>query len=54
MHLKFDTALVGMRAGELPASWSSGELHQLARFLTEFGRNDIITFLGPLVRMSNA
>ena len=25
-------------------------LHQLARFLTEFGRNDIITFLGPLVR----
>jgi hypothetical protein len=39
-----------MRAGELPASWSSGELHQLARFLTEFGRNDIITFLGPLVR----
>ena len=41
-----------MRAGQLPASWSSGELHQLARFLTEFGRNDIITFLGPLVRSS--
>ena len=62
IHLKLDTALVGMRAGELPAysigtksfvrgkRFLSGEHHQFARFLTEFIQNDFIIYLGPLSR----